>query len=300
MNLTSAVRLCKHCDKPLPAKAHRCINPKCRQWNDVGEVQASKALTLDEATVLLSDASYGEVERTMTGLVDTVFGGGKGIARTSANLLGGEPGAGKTTLCLMLSDIYACTYPDKEVLYIANEQDPAELRDTAKRLKMKRPNRIRMVKAMGGVNFDLGDLLLRYEPSLIILDSVTKWVGEDVRMAVRVAERLKDYTVRLKAPSVIVNQVTKGGDHSGLNALQHAVDGCFLFDILLDPDERATPDTPRRLMSTKNRFAPAPLEQWYRLENRGLVEIPLCPLGLDDDESGCSDAACPVHRATED
>jgi hypothetical protein len=69
---------------------------------------------------------------------------------------------------------------------------------------------------MGGVNYDIGDLLMHYNPGGIFLDSVTKWAGEDLEMAVTICERLKSYTVKLNAPSIIVNQINKGGDHAGL------------------------------------------------------------------------------------
>ncbi len=160
-----------------------------------------------------------------------MFGGG--IATTSVTLLGGEPGAGKTTLCLQLADIFASRF-SMEVLYIANEQEASELKETARRLKVVRTGQIRIVKAMGGVQHDIGDLLMKYKPCLTILDSLTKWSGEDLNLAVVIAQRLKDYAVALKCPIIAINQVNKGGDHAGLEKLQHAVDTTAMLDILDD------------------------------------------------------------------
>lgn len=213
--------------------------------------------------------------RIKTKLVDKVFGGGLGVAQTSLNLLGGEPGAGKTTLCLQLSDIMAGKFKEKEVLYIANEQSPEELTDTARRLDLPNMRRIRIVKAMGGFHYDIGDLLLAYQPSFIVLDSVTKWAGEDMNLAVVICQRLKDYCVSLKCPAIVINQVTKGGDHAGLNKMQHAVDMTAMFDILIDDGEEIKPDTPRRLWASKNRFGPAPIEQFFEMTKTGLVEVEL-------------------------
>jgi predicted ATP-dependent serine protease len=126
---------------------------------------------------------------------------------------------------------------------------------------------------MGGVAYDIGELLLHYKPCVTFLDSVTKWSGEDMRLAVVICERLKDYTVRLNAPTIVINQVTKGGDHAGLNQLQHAVDMTCMFDIILDEGEVLKPDTPRRLMAMKNRCGPAPVEQFYEMTGTGLREV---------------------------
>jgi DNA repair protein RadA/Sms len=224
----------------------------------------------EDDTVLLSDAKLAEVERVRTGVVDICFGGEEpdvGIVRTSIALLGGDPGAGKTTLCLQLSDIFAGKY-HQETLYIANEQDPAEIKTTGGRLRLKNMGLIRIVKAMGGVQTDIGAYLLHYKPCLIVLDSVTKWSGEDMNLAVTICQRLKDYTVRLNAPSLVVNQVTKGGEHAGLNKMQHAVDATMLFEVWGE-----NPDDPRRLHVRKNRFGPAPVSQYFEMTPRGLYGI---------------------------
>jgi len=228
-------------------------------WN------VAASVSMEDSTVLLSDAKLLKVERIHTGIVDHCFGGG--VARTSVALLGGDPGAGKTTLCLQLSDIFAGIFK-REVLYIANEQHAPELKETAERLELKNNNLIRIVKAMGGVTHDIGTLLLHYAPCLTILDSVTKWTGEDLNEAVVICLRLKDYSIRLNAPTIVINQVTKSGDHSGLNKMQHGVDSTMLFETLGE-----NPEDPRRLHVRKNRQGPAPVSQYYEMTGLGLFEI---------------------------
>jgi DNA repair protein RadA/Sms len=251
---------CSSCKQPLPEGKFRCVNPKCRMWNT-----ADTGSNFEDDTILLGDAKLAEVERIETGLVDPCFGGG--VVRSSTALLGGDPGSGKTTLCLQLSDIFANRYR-QETLYIANEQDPSEIKTTGERLKLKNMNLIRVVKAMGGVKADIGAYLLRYKPCLIVLDSVTKWAGEDMNLAVIICQRLKDYTVRLNAPSIVINQVTKDGEHAGLNKMQHAVDATMLFEVWGE-----NPGDPRRLHVRKNRFGPAPMSQYFEMTGLGLFEI---------------------------
>lgn len=277
MNNAYSPDKCKMCKTPLTPGMLRCTNKKCLHWN----VNTATAMSFDEHTVLLSDAKIEVVERIRTGgFVDHIFGGGKGIAAMSVNLLAGEPGAGKTTLCLQLCDIFCEQFPLKEALYIANEQHETELKETAQRLKLKNLSRIRIVKGMGGLNFDLGDLLMTYVPCFIVLDSVTKWSGEDANLAVTICQRLKDYTVSLKAPAVVVNQVTKEGDHAGLNKMLHAVDACLMFELeYTDENVTSSESTMRRLSSTKNRNGPAPEEQFFLMMPEGLVNVDAEPSG---------------------
>src|SRR6185369_4251919 len=266
MNSSMGADRCYVCSSILQPGMRQC--KKCKAWNNVAPIAA-----LDDSTVLLGEAVGMPLERIKTKLVDLVFGGG--IVRTSCNLLGGEPGAGKTTLSLQLADIFCDKFPGREALYIANEQSPEELTETARRLKLRNMKRIRIVKAMGGFAHDIGDLLLRFMPCFIVLDSVTKWAGEDNNLAVVICQRLKDYCVKLNCPALVINQVTKSGDHAGLNKMQHAVDMTGMFDILLDDGESLSPDTPRRLSSLKNRFGPAPVEQFFEMTASGLEEIQL-------------------------
>ncbi len=266
MTANTPIDRCYVCRTALADGMRQCR--KCKAWNNIAPIAA-----LDDTTVLLGEAIGKPVERVQTGLVDLVFGGG--MVRTSCNLLGGEPGAGKTTLSLQLSDEFCSQFKAQESLYIANEQSPEELTETAKRLDLKHMGRIRIVKAMGGFTYDIGDLLLRYNPCFIVLDSVTKWAGEDNNLAVIICQRLKDYCVKLNCPALVINQVTKSGDHAGLNKMQHAVDWTGMFDIELDEGEVLTPETLRRLWCLKNRFGPAPVEQYFAMMSNGLEEIEL-------------------------
>lgn len=254
---------CIHCTSQLPEGKYKCVNPKCRMWS------IASTVSIEDSTVLLSDAKLGVVERVVTGIVDRCFGPPEnpGVVTTSVNLLAGDPGAGKTTLCLMLSNFFAGHF-GKEALYIANEQEDVELKDTASRLHLEHANKIRIVKAMGGVNHDIGAIILHYKPCLIVLDSVTKWAGEDAHEAVIICQRLKDYAVKIKSPCIVINQVTKGGDHAGLNKMQHAVDATMMFEVWGE-----NPEDPRRLHVRKNRNGPAPVSQFFKMTPTGLFGI---------------------------
>jgi DNA repair protein RadA/Sms len=234
---------CKLCQAQVPNDKSRC--PKCKHWH----LPDKLASIDDEETVLLSDARLSVVERYHTGMLDKVFG--DGLARTSVSLVAGPPGAGKTTLFLQLADSII-DITNREAMFIANEQGPEEIRETARRIRIKHMDKIRIVKAMGGLRSDLGATIMRYQPGLMILDSLTKLTGDDPNLGLIVCERLKSYTVELKAPSLIVNQINKDGDHAGIMKLQHAVDATYFLE---KDDETGE----RYFYSTKNRFGQSPL-----------------------------------------
>jgi predicted ATP-dependent serine protease len=224
--------------------------PKCKMLNLPTDSVDGKP-----ESVLLSEVKNSEpLKRIDVGFFNLIFGGG--IAETSVNLIAGPPGAGKTSLFLMLCDLVLEQIPTGDVLYIANEQTDKELEMYARRLGIQRLNRIRILDAMGGFRRDLGTILLEHKPKLVILDSLTKMVSDDSpHDAVIIVQRLKEYSVVLKCPILIVNQVNKSGDHAGLNEVLHAGDSL----LFLDKDDYTGK---RHLYSQKNRFGEAPINQF--------------------------------------
>jgi len=253
---------CLYCKRDLPIGKLQCVFPDCRQFNFPNANPSGSALV-----------SLGEIARrgvqtvprykTLSDGMDRFFGGG--LVYTSCNLIGGRPGAGKTTLLLMFAD-HISKLTSKPAVYVANEQSPEEITDTALRLKVENLDNILILNAMGGLQSNLFWTLKEAKPSLIIIDSLTKLVGKDLELAVQVAYDMKDLSVELKAPSFLINQVTKDLDHAGLEKLQHAVDMTSLFHFELD-------DPKRILVSEKNRFGEAPLMMQFEMTEKGLVEV---------------------------
>src|ERR1700730_2091666 len=233
-----------YCGTMISPDKLRC--PKCKHWH----VPVIGGGPEDEETVLLSDARVTEVKRLSIGFLDEVFGGG--LVTTSTNLVAGPPGAGKTTLFLQLCDLIIEIYQgEREALMIANEQSAHEIKATAQRIQVKHLNKIRILKAMGGLRSDLGATIDFYKPCIIILDSLTKLTGDDPNLGLMVCQRLKFVSVKYEAPCLIVNQINKDGDHAGIMKLQHEVDATFFL-------EKDDADGSRYLYSTKNRNGEAP------------------------------------------
>lgn len=262
-------RACLRCEFRFDESRAQC--PSCFMWNP------PKVTLLNgnsDQTVLLSEVSPNPIARIETGPWDTCFGtdtttGKSGIVTTSVTLIGGAPGAGKSTMSLQLADQVA-ENTNREIIYVGSEESPEQIRDRATRLQLKRPHLIRLHPM--GSSVDLGNILLKRKPSAIILDSLPG-LTSDPEMAVELCKRFKDYSVELNAPTIIIDHVTKDGDLAGLMALQHAVDTL----LTLFPVDGAM----RELETVKNRFGRAQISVPLVMTERGLF-IPNS--GNDDEE----------------
>ena len=108
-------------------------------------------------------------------------------------------------------------------------------------------------------------VMQRWEPSAVVLDSVSRMASDDgAQEAVRICEDVKHIAVLKRCPFIVICQVNKSEEFSGLNALKHAVDVLMVFttaDILSDkdgrdilPPEECGIEPFRILKTTKNRF----------------------------------------------
>ena len=280
---------CPSCKTNIPFGTMRC--PRCKEWNfsssDEGE----------QEVVRLSDAKISVVPRlrTLHPEMDRFFGGG--LVQTSTCLISGEPGSGKTTLFLQLADCITAQCSKANVVYVANEQSPDEIRGKALELGIKHMHEICVVRAMGGFSGNLFEIIVKYKPCLTIIDSLTKLVGRDPELSVIVASMMKELSVKHNFPSLLVGQVTKDLNHAGLEKLQHEVDCTALISRI---------GSKRIMESEKNRNGEAPLALAMQmrgpedfaagrggLQIMGIVEPP------DEDEGEQEDDE-PVNRLGED
>lgn len=256
-------RACKFCNHGFSTERYKC--PSCGTW-DSGVPTGDMS---NDQTVLLGDAAVAPLVQLQTGPWDPCFGIqriGKtvveGIVNTGVTLLGGAPGAGKSTLSLQLAiSIIAAT--KREILYVEAEESTEELKARAVRLGIPKEtlNMIRVVPMGSGA--ELSEVLMNRKPSAIIVDSLQGLCDTDLEAQVEFCKALKDYTIPLKAPAIVVSHVTKGEEFAGLMSLQHAVDTTISF-IVYD-------DGVREIKSVKNRFGPSNVERLFNMTEYGLV-----------------------------
>lgn len=260
---------CIRCHHPMKTGDLRC--ERCHHlW------QNNKAIP---DCVRLSEVEASEENRLHTGPWDLVWGGG--IVPNTVTLLGGSPGAGKSTLTLQLADgltfCKANQLLENPVLYIGSEEGEGQIKSRADRLNLKNQDHIVLLSTLG--ENPIEDKIERINPSAIILDSLSAYVGlgpsHDAE-AIAVTTMLKTYAEENDCPVFIVDHVTKELEFAGLMMLQHLVD----VTITLFPTEKVLTEGPegnyydmnyRVLRTIKNRHGGL-AELVSRMGPVGLVE----------------------------
>lgn len=240
--------------------------PSCRAWNPGnGEAVISNA----PALVRLGDASIAPPERYETGPWDHSFGGG--IVRTETILLGGAPGAGKSTLCQCICDALSAR-TGRDSLYIAAEQSAEEIHLNAKRLGLTAPLSMMVFRALNYIAthdlpFVLSQTIREVQPVAVIVDSLPELSGENANLEKRLLKSLKLDAVAMQCPVIILQHVTKDRDIAGLMKHQHTVDGV----AIIDHDEKSDR---RTLRMKKHRFGGTGKKTVFAMGETGLVHIP--------------------------
>jgi len=241
---------CGACGAPVEVGRSQCRS--CKAYNDPEPNLNVHGFT---GSLMLDGVVASDVDRIETGPWDFAFGGG--IVQDSVTLIGGEPGAGKSTLALHMCNTIAAK---RRILYVATEEAPGQIKGRADRLGIRNQDRIRVV--FPGSVSEMESEIKTHNPEAIILDSLPGLVGYDEKKAVKVCEKLKRYSIEWMAPAIIIDHVNKEKDLAGLMRMQHVVDTVMTF--------RPKPEG-RILMAEKNRHGPAYVECWLSMDEHGLA-----------------------------
>jgi len=252
--------ICHRCQATIPQEKLRCQKCNAYQFSTIPSEKEKKG---DGITVLLSELETAEVKRIKTGPWDYCFGG-DGIPLSSVTLIGGMPGAGKSTLALQVSDCF-CDTTGREVLYIASEQTPAELKAYAIRLQAKHLDKIRVLSTLTGDEGvgQMNEILDRYKPVAIMLDSLSGFT-DDSNGQVQTCKILKVFACRCNCPVIVIDHITKADDFAGLMKLQHEVD--ILISIYIEEGGERT------MQTLKSRFGPSYIQTALKMTETGLIE----------------------------
>lgn len=269
--------VCQSCGYENPKWLGKC--PECMKWNTfVEEIEDKSSKSNHRETFVIDKSSQKPVninsitikheERFSSGIneLNRVLGGG--IVRGSLVLVGGDPGIGKSTLLLQVSESVAQS--GKKVLYISGEESESQIKMRAERLNAKSENLF--IMAENNLNI-IEHNLEGFDPNLIILDSIQTVFTPDVASAPGTVSQIKEGTSRFMRISkkmgistFVVGHVTKEGALAGPKIMEHMVDTVLYFE-----GERY--NTYRLIRAVKNRFGSTNELGVFEMSEKGLQEL---------------------------
>lgn len=251
---------CQTCNTILVKDTLKCN--ACGMWNHMINTQEIEKLSR------IRDVKPADTDRIITGKPwDANFGGG--IARISTTLLGGEPGAGKSTIALQLASAVADM--GIRTIYFGTEENPGSIRSRADRIGISEAceDSLYIYDGRDG-DVQIEDILSRFaENAFGVVDSLPNLACNDLQRAVEICKVFKGYASAFRMPFVIIDHVTKEHSFAGLMTLQHEVDTLITFKV----NEKKRKE--RELETIKNRFGPVgdQAKTLWEMTERGLMPV---------------------------
>jgi len=243
---------------------------------------SSRAMSISE----LNNKPFARTETGITEL-DRVLGGG--FVNSSVVLLGGMPGAGKSTMCLAIAEKFA--QMGKKVLYASGEESEQQIGLRAKRMNIANEN----IRITNEVSLEVIQGHIETEaPEFMIIDSLQTLASSEISGSVGSISQSKEAAHVLTRiaktrgiTAVLVNQVLKDGDMAGSQQVTHLVDAVLMFE--------SDKESPLKfLRASKNRFGDISEVGVFQHSETGLEEV-TDPGGIlldDESDSPLTGTAC--------
>lgn len=274
--------VCQECGHTNPRYMGRC--PGCGSWETMVEeivdrsessrksAPSSKPSSPPQPITAVSSGPEDRIPLSI-GEFSRVLGGG--LVPGSINLIGGDPGIGKSTLLLQI----ALELAEKEpVLYVSGEESERQIKMRATRLRrgpegqpLPLPEKLYLV-----TETDVETILNHardMQPLLLIVDSIqTCQLAEldssagSVTQVRESSSRIREYAKRIGTSVFLVGHVTKQGTIAGPRVLEHIVDTV----LYLEGDRY---QAYRLLRSVKNRYGATSEVGVFEMRERGMIEI---------------------------
>ncbi len=267
---------CQNCGYQSSKWLGKC--PECNSWNslveeDFTEVTAKdnsrRALYKDEP-VLLKDVEAREENRLKTEIreLDRVLGGG--IVPGSVILVGGDPGIGKSTISLQVSN--QLTQRGHKVLYVSGEESVAQTKLRAKRLGPAEAHGDIYIVNQTDLSYIL-QYIKKLKPDVVIIDSIQVIFDPGISSSPGSVSQVREcagiLTQLAKTTNTsmfIIGHVTKEGALAGPRVLEHIVDTVLYFE-----GDRFS--LYRILRAVKNRFGSTNEIGVFEMGQDGLKEV---------------------------
>lgn len=239
MTKTRTDFICQQCGMKYPKWSGRCDN--CGEWNslveEVIQVTGKSAVARSKGNALKTQSinAIGVDDKTIrlaTGIkdLDDVLGGG--ILGGGVILLAGQPGIGKSTLLLQVSNYIARSL---SVLYVSGEESAAQVKLRAERLSTKNAKDLFFAASTSAE--DIATTIRSQGHSLVIVDSVQTLTLFEISSAPgSVSQITNSSNVIIQAAKeagaavILVGHVTKEGSIAGPKILEHLVDVVLQFE----------------------------------------------------------------------
>lgn len=269
--------------------AHKAVKawkgpcPVCYGWETPKkrkkEVEGGSGSGSGSAAALVEKYKNSAGKRISTGIpeLDHVMGGGFRVG--SSILLAGEPGAGKSTLCMRVCEHVSKTLK-RPTLYASAEEADADLAEMLVRLNITDP-RVQ-IRGNEGDLWKTRDVIEAMKPALVVIDSLPKFTMEDVGGNEGSTEQIKSITDNLtyygkknKTMFIFIMHFTSSGEVAGGLAAQHVGDGTITLKRLgnlhnnYDPETGEIDERVRILQIGKNRLGPEGAMSFLVMEQDG-------------------------------
>ena len=248
---------CQSCGSEAPKWSGQCA--ACGEWNTLAEApneapaagrRSSRSGGYAGTTALqsLNEVQRDATERRATGLseLDRVLGGG--LVAGSVNLLGGDPGIGKSTLLLQL---LCAIHAEQPSIYVTGEESLSQVSMRAQRLGA---GEVALPLLADTQVEAIVEQARRLQPKVMVIDSIqTMWTDAldsapgSVSQVRESAARLVRFAKQTGTTVFLVGHVTKEGAIGGPRVLEHMVDTVLYFES--DQGSRY-----RLIRAVKNRF----------------------------------------------
>ncbi len=248
----------------------------CSQWNTfIEEVECTEKQRRFESCsvetarpVLIKDVNIKNFKRLKTnmGEFDRLMGGG--LVAGSLSLMGGEPGIGKSTMMLQISENFSLS--GLRVLYICGEESTEQTSLRAKRLGIGSENLYLLSETVfSNIKMHIDQL----KPQVLIIDSIQIVYKRELSSTPGSVTQVREITMEcmhlakgLGITTVLIGHVTKSGEIAGPRILEHIVDTVFEF-------EGDRQHGYRLVRSIKNRFGPTDDVALFQMTSAGLKEV---------------------------
>jgi DNA repair protein RadA/Sms len=271
MSKKQSTYLCHACGATTQKWSGKC--PTCNEWGGLEEmnIDANSPNSLVNFARILTtesiDSKYEQYSRIKTGIneFDTMIGGG--LVRGSVILVGGDPGIGKSTLLLQITNLLA--QQAMNCLYISGEESVIQIKIRANRLKVDNPS-IKLVTTTSLESICATTLSLK-NIDFMIIDSIQTMCSEKINSSMGSIAQVKLCTHELvnlaKSNNIIivlVGHITKDGAIAGPKFLEHMVDTVLYFE---------GEQNYRLLRSVKNRYGATNEVAVFEMVDIGLREV---------------------------